>query len=319
MLTLKEISEGFYKSTGATRATYRHLILEYLDRLYSAKRDSSIAYLKRNMEERYPDAEFIVLDYTSKIATYVLSPETLGDANIKKIPDWFIFRSGKGENILTADNNLAVACINIVIKDLPKLESLEGLPEAFRLLEVTNCPKIEPKHLAVIKRLSSLNFNPDSTKKYYYKDITKYIKKIEKGLSTNREFGAALKKLTDIRKAEKEAAKTAKVASEVVPTTPTTPTTKSNLSFPDVARANAEGKVMGRFKPVPAASAEDAPTWYCRQSDWTISDGDGNIIGFTTKKYTIIYRKGLKIMKFDIRKKYALDLHDNIVAKVEIG
>lgn len=315
MLTLKEISEGFYKSTGATQATFRQFILDYLDRLYSAERNYSISRLKRDMVNDYPNAEFIVLDYSSKNATFVLSPETLGDANIKKIPNWFIFRSNEGKNVLTADNNNATDCVDIIIKDLPNLESLEGLPEAFENLSINNCPKIEPKHLAVIKRLKNLCFNPDATKNYLYKDIVRYIKKIEKDIVINREFGAAFKKLTDIKNAEKAAAKAAAASG----TAAVTPVTKGSLSFPDVARANAEGKVMGRFKPVPVNDVEDAPTWYCRQSDWTISDGDGNIIGFTTKKYTVIYRKGLKVMKFDLRKRYALDLHDNIVAKVEIG
>lgn len=314
MLTLKEISEGFYKSTGATRATYRHFILDYLDRLYSADKNYSISLLRRDMEDKYPDAEFIVLDYNSRYETFILSPETLGDANIKKIPDWFIFRTNRGENILLANNGQATSFVNIVIRDLPNLESLEGLPEAFDSLTITNCPKIEPKHLTVIKRLKNLYFKPDDTKSYLYKDIVKYIKKVERDIRVNREFGAAFKKLTDIRNAEKEAAKKATAASGAAATTTVT---KGNLSFPDVARANAEGKVMGRFKPVPVQGIDNTPTWYCRQSDWTITDGDGNIIGFTTKKRTVIYRKGLKIMKFDIRKKYALDLHDNIIAKVE--
>lgn len=319
MLTLKEISEGFYKSTGATQATFRQFILDYLDRLYSVERNYSISRLRRDMVDEYPNAEFIVLDYSSRNATYVLSPETIGDASIKKIPNWFIFRSKEGKNILTADMSDATDYVDIIIKDLPNLESLEGLPEAFENLTITNCPKIEPKHLAVIKRLKNLYFNPDDTKNYLYKDIVRYIKKVQKDIVINREFGVAVKKLTDIRNAEKEAAKAAAKAAAASGAVVATPVTKSNLSFPDVARASAEGKVMGRFKPTPVDDVENAPTWYCRQSDWTISDGDGNIIGFTTKKYTIIYRKGLKIMKFDFRKRYALDLHDNIVAKVEIG
>lgn len=316
MLTLKEISEGFYKSTGATQATYRQFILDYLDKLYLTDRSYSISHLKRNMEEKYPDAGYIVVDYFSGDANYILSPETLGDANIKKIPNWFVFRSSDGKNVLTADSSSSTRYLNIIIKDLPNLESLEGLPEAFKSLTITNCPKIEPKHLAVIKRLNTLNFNPDDTKKYLYKDIVRYIKKVESNININREFGVAAKKLTDIRNAEKETARAAKATSASGVAAATT-VARSNSSFPDVARANAEGKVMGRFKPVPADSVENAPTWHCRQSDWTISDEDGNIIGFTTKKCTVIYRKGLKIMKFDIRKKYALDLHDNIVARVE--
>ena len=153
MLTLKEISEGFYKSTGATQATFRQFILDYLDRLYSVGRDYSISRLRRDMVDEYSNAEFIVLDYSSKNATYVLSPETIGDASIKKIPNWFIFRSREGKNILTADMSNATDYVDIVIKDLPNLESLEGLPEAFESLTITNCPKIEPKHLAVVKKL----------------------------------------------------------------------------------------------------------------------------------------------------------------------
>lgn len=314
MLTLKEISEGFYKSTGATQATFRQFILDYLDRLYTADRNYSISLLRRNMDDKYSDAEFIVLDYSSRYETFILSPETLGDANIKKIPNWFIFRTSRGENILLANNGQATGFVSIVIKDLPNLESLEGLPEAFDSLTITNCPKIEPKHLAVIKRLKNLYFKPDDTKSYLYKDIVKYIKKVENDIEVNREFGAAFKKLTDIKNAEKEAAKK---AASVSGAAAAVTTTRGNSSFPDVARANAEGKVMGRFKPVPVDGVENSPTWHCRQSDWTITDGEGNIIGFTTKKCTVIYRKGLKIMKFDIRKKYALDLHDNIIAKVE--
>lgn len=314
MLTLKEISEGFYKSTGATQATYRHFILDYLDRLYTTDRNYSISIIKRDMEDKYPDVDFIVLDYRTKYETFILSPETLGDANIKKIPSWFIFRSSDGKNVLTADYRDATRYVNIVIRDLPNLESLEGLPEAFDSLTITNCPKIEPKHLVAVKRLKNLYFKPDDTKSYLYKDIVKYIKKVENDIEVNREFGVATKKLTDIRNAEKEAAKK---AASVSGAAATTTAARSNSSFPDVARANAEGKVMGRFKPALVNGINNTPTWYCRQSDWTITDEKGNIIGFTTKKRNVIYRKGLKIMKFDIRKKYALDLRDNIIAKVE--
>ena len=266
------------------------------------------------MEDKYPDADFIVLDYRTKYETFILSPETLGDANIKKIPNWFIFRTSSGENVLLANNGQATGFVSIVIKDLPNLESLEGLPEAFDSLTITNCPKIEPKHLAAVKRLKNLYFKPDDTKSYLYKDIVKYIKKVENDIEVNREFGTATKKLTDIRNAEKEAAKKATAASGAAATTTTT---KDNLSFPDVARANAEGKVMGRFKPALVNGINNTPTWYCRQSDWTITDEEGNIIGFTTKKRNVIYRKGLKIMKFDIKKRFAIDLRDNIIAKVE--
>lgn len=318
MLTLKEISEGFYKATGATQAVFRQFILDYLDRLYASTRDYSISRLLREMKEDYKEAQYIVLTYNSKSATYVLSPETV-DANLKRIPDWFIFRDSAGRNILSASDSDSIGRVEIMIKDLPNLESLEGLPEAFKMLSVVNCPKIEPKHLTAIKRLATLNFRPDPNKTYMYKDIVKYLKRVEKDIFLDFDKGGALKKLTDIKNAEKEAARAAAKAATVSGTTATPVTSKSSLSFPDVARANAEGKVMSRFKPAPVDNLEDAPTWYCRQSDWTISDGDGNIIGFTTKKFNVIYRKGLKIMKFDLKKRYALDLHNNIIAKVELG
>lgn len=309
MLTLKEISESFYKSTGASQEAFRQYILDYLDRLYSSSRSYSISSLLRDMKTSYTDAQYIVLTYSSKTDTFILSPETVDD-KIKKIPNWFIFRDSSNRNILTASDRDATNSISIVIRDLPNLESLEGLPEAFRALQIINCPKIEPKHLSIVKRLKTLIFKPDPNKTYMYKDVVKYIKKVEDEIDLNFERGGAVKKLIDIERTEKEKTKTTTTS------TINKPVAKSSLSFPDIARANAEGRVMGRFKPVPVDNTDEAPTWYCRQSDWTISDGDGNIIGFTTKKFNVIYRKGLKIMKFDLRKRYALDLHDNIIAKV---
>lgn len=327
-ITIKNINEGFYSNTGAKSSMHYEQAKEYLDKLQNFLGHDY--YLRNLRADHYSDnstnknIDGIIVDkYYSKGATFVLCPQTV-DPNITEIPEWFKFVDENNKEVLTKDNlhgsirdiHPMLYC-TIHIKDLPKLKSLKGLPYACKGFHIIDCPNITVKELANVPAYigdGGFTFKPSEDTHCMLKDVFKYVKKIEGKVNINQEKGTALQKLSDLRSKQSAEAKTQKSTST------TNNMSNSGKNYPDVARAKAEGRIIGRMSFPAFVNVDDAPKWICRKSDYTIANSSGDIVGFTTKKLYNIYRKGMRYFKIVCLDGnfYATDKNGSTVAQLVI-